>query len=681
MTSVLAAVLAAGTVAERLNPDHRIYDSWWFAALLGVAAALAVVAIVKRRLWGKPPLLMIYASVLLMLAGGAATSWVGVHGSMTLQPGKPTAAFDDNGRTRELPFSMTLESFEVVPYSGTRSPMDFVSHVVCDGQRSDISMNRILRHDGYRFYQEDYGDDGSSTLSVAHDPWGIGLTYAGYGLLMAGLVLLMAGRRGPYRRWLRGGALALTLVLASQASATPNTIPRAEADAMGRMYVMYKGRICPLQTMAKDFTTKLTGSATYKGLTPEQVLAGWMFYYDQWIDEPMIKVKGEASVMAGAKRVSLSRLHFLDTMTVGPLSDKNLRGANEKYNLVKMLAGGRLLKLFPVDGGWYGQNDELPMSVADSDYMFIRLWQSYCQELVTKADWKGLAYVFDKTRIYQTQHSQGCPVGARLKAERLYNAMTTGKWLAMVSITLGLAVFATSLLMQARRRKLPRAIRIGALAWTVLLTAWLLATMVLRWVAGGHAPMAGGFDSMNLMAIVIGLVALGLSHRHPTALPIGMLTMGFCLLVAMMSGSNPPVTNLMPVLNSPLLTLHVAVIMCSYALFFFVMLGGVAGLLVDGATYRRLNLLMLYPAVALLSLGIIIGAVWANISWGTYWSWDPKETWALITLLIYALPLIDGGHAIKSDRAFNTYCMLAFLSVAITYFGVNLLLGGMHSYS
>ena len=79
--------------------------------------------------------------------------------------------------------------------------------------------------------------------------------------------------------------------------------------------------------------------------------------------------------------------------------------------------------------------------------------------------------------------------------------------------------------------------------------------------------------------------------------------------------------------------------------------------------------------------GIIIGAVWANISWGTYWSWDPKETWALITLLIYALPLIDGGHAIKSDRAFNTYCMLAFLSVAITYFGVNLLLGGMHSYS
>ena len=200
---------------------------------------------------------------------------------------------------------------------------------------------------------------------------------------------------------------------------------------------------------------------------------------------------------------------------------------------------------------------------------------------------------------------------------------------------------------------------------------------------------------MNLMAIVIGLVGLLLMRRHAMVLPVAMLTMGFCLLVSMMSGSNPPITNLMPVLNSPLLCLHVTVIMMSYALFFFMMMIGIAGLICGkqktasaqtlNSQLSTLNLTLLYPAVFLLALGIIIGAVWANISWGNYWSWDPKEVWALITLIVYTIPLHlhSNNQAIKqsSDRAFHLYFVLAFLSVVITYFGVNLLLGGMHAYN
>jgi ABC-type transport system involved in cytochrome c biogenesis permease subunit len=164
--------------------------------------------------------------------------------------------------------------------------------------------------------------------------------------------------------------------------------------------------------------------------------------------------------------------------------------------------------------------------------------------------------------------------------------------------------------------------------------------------------------------------------------------MGFCLLVAMMSGSNPPVTNLMPVLNSPLLCLHVAVIMMSYALFFFLMLIGVAGLLCGKKTlnfqFSIFNLAkrLLYPAVFLLALGIVIGALWANISWGNYWSWDPKEVWALITMLIYAAPLHGSiWKSFKKPLFFHFYCIFAFLSVVITYFGVNLILGGVHAYN
>ena len=298
----------------------------------------------------------------------------------------------------------------------------------------------------------------------------------------------------------------------------------------------------------------------------------------------------------------------------------------------------------------------------------------YCQQLVVEGDYIALEKAFDKTRQYQEKRFH--PSAFRVGGERLYNALTTGRWLAMVSITLGLLFFAYTLI---RKNKQAKWMRVASIVWVAALTAFLLLIFILRWIIGGHVPMAGGFDSMNLMALVIGIVALLLCRRHPVALPAGMLTMGFCLLVAMMSGSNPPVTNLMPVLNSPLLTLHVAVIMCSYALFFFVMMGGVAGLIRDGEAYRRLNLLLLYPAVTLLAIGIIIGAVWANISWGNYWSWDPKEVWALITLIIYAIPLHRG--VLQRPRAFHLYCLLAFLSVVITYFGVNFILGGLHAYN
>ena len=203
--------------------------------------------------------------------------------------------------------------------------------------------------------------------------------------------------------------------------------------------------------------------------------------------------------------------------------------------------------------------------------------------------------------------------------------------------------------------------------------------------------MAGSFDSMNLLALSISVITLIMMRKYEMALPSGLLMIGFVLLVQMMGGSNPPVTHLMPVLSSPLLSLHVTVIMIAYALLFFVMLNGLSAVIVrftqpSNTQYlerlRDISMILLYPAVALLAAGIFIGAVWANISWGNYWSWDPKEVWALITLLIYAAPLHKAvWKSFEKPMFFHLYCILAFLSVLITYFGVNLLLGGMHSYA
>ena len=662
---LVVVALAAGTIVERLNPEVHIYGHWWFVALLAAVAVAAVVSIVQGKMWRRPAMLLVHAAVPVILLGGALTTWTGEHYSITLAPGE----------TKEC---ITLERFEVVHYPGTHTPMDFVSHVSADGVQYDISMNHILRHNGRRYYQEDYGDDGSSTLSVSHDPWGIAVTYLGYAMLVIGLLGLLITPNGPFRRLMKGAAVVALLLASTQANAASRTLPRTTAEEMGHLYVLYKGRVCPLQTLAKDFTTKLTGKATYRGLTAEQVLSGYLFYYDDWADEPAVKLKG-ADALGLERHTSVSQLMFLDTLRVGPATDKNLRAAAEKQSLVRMLLSGKMLKIYPiVDSsgtlGWYGQNDALPLNVDSDEYLFVRRSIGYFQQLVVEGDYETLETAFKQTRRYQEKHYR--PSEFRVGAERLYNTLTTGRWLAMVSITIGLLFFAFALLCKGRPAPW---MRVVSVVWVALLTAYLLLIFVLRWIVGGHAPMAGGFDSMNLMALVAGLVTLSMQRRYPMVQPTGMMVMGFCLLVAMMSGSNPPVTNLMPVLNSPLLTLHVAVIMCSYALFFFVALLGAAGLITREDYYRRLITLLLYPAVTLLAVGIIIGAVWANISWGNYWSWDPKEVWALITLIVYAVPLHQ--NVLRRSWVFYLYCLMALLSVAVTYFGVNLLLGGMHAYN
>lgn len=638
---LVAVVLAAGTVFERYRgaewvADH-FYGSWWFAVLLGLVAVGAIVAIVQGRLWHRPASLLIHAAIPIILFGGALTSWTGEHYSITLAPGE----------TKE---GITLERFEVLYYPGTHTPMDFVSHVTADGEPFDISMNHILRHDGRRYYQEDYDDQGRTTLSVSHDPWGIPVTYTGYALLLIGLLWLTISKLKPAKL-----ALLLLLLLPAVSQAAPRTLPRETASKMGEMYTLYKGRICPLQTFAKDFTTKLTGKATYEGLSSEQVLSGFLFYYSDWAP-------------------------ILDE--VSPKRQK------ESKALVEMLLSGRSLKLFPVADstgtlGWYAQNDDLPMTVSDDEYIFIRKHLSYCQELVVKGDYAALEKVFEKIKLFQEKRAADVlPSPTRVKAERLYNALTTGRWLAMLSITLGLLCFAYCLWCQGRRKTMSRWLKILLTSYLIALTSYLLLIFILRWIAGGHIPMAGGFDSMNLMAFAIGIIGLTLMRRHPMALPVSMLTIGFCLLVAMMSGSNPPVTNLMPVLSSPLLCLHVAVIMMSYALFFFLMMIGVAGLISSKFQDSgfKLGKTLLYPAVFLLALGIIIGALWANISWGNYWTWDPKEVWALITLIVYAFPLHPSLKISRNSKHFFLYCTFSFLSVIITYFGVNFLLGGMHAY-
>ena len=689
----LIVAMAAGTIVEKFHGNeyalNHVYGSWWFVALWALAAVGMIVMLIHRKAWKLPVIGMLHGSILLILLGALLTMLTGQHGEMTLKPGVPTNQFTvkkhGENRTEKLPFTLTLDRFEVETYPGTHSPMDFVSYLQIsdNGTVSDakISMNNILKHRHYRFYQSDYDKEGNSVLSVAHDPWGVGVTYTGYVLLFAALIGLFLERKGQFRTLLqktstKTASLAILLTLCAflpaQAASKPHALPKESADKMGQMYVMYKGRVCPLQTLAKDFTTKLYGKARPQGYSPEQVFSGWLFYTDEWQNAPIPKLEKD-------------------------LKHKKYRAADEKQQIINMLQNGQLLKMFPhADSArkvtWYSQNDQLPLEIPDDEYLFIRKQLSLCKEYVVLGDFEALNDLFEKTKIYQEKYSLGLTQPAlQYRAERLYNRLTMGRWLPMVNITLGIICFAIALICIGKGQRLPKPVRWITVIWMSLLCAFLALLFILRWIAGGHVPMAGSFDSMNLLALSICIITLLMSRKYEMALPAGLLMTGFVLLVQMMGGSNPPVTHLMPVLSSPLLSLHVSIIMIAYALLFFIMLNGISAVVVrftqpgNTAYLQRLqdiSTIMLYPAVALLAAGIFIGALWANISWGNYWSWDPKEVWALITLLVYAAPLHNTvWKSFQKPMFFHIYGILAFLSVLITYFGVNFLLGGMHSYA
>lgn len=213
----------------------------------------------------------------------------------------------------------------------------------------------------------------------------------------------------------------------------------------------------------------------------------------------------------------------------------------------------------------------------------------------------------------------------------------------------------------------------------------------LRWTISGTIPMANGYETMLFVAWTVMLLSLLLSFRFPIMLTCGFLMSGFFLLVSHISQMDPQITHVMPVLNSPLLSIHVSIIMMGFALLSLTFINAITALTVklinrdatrQMAALQSLSLLFLYPAATTLGIGIFVGAIWANVSWGEYWGWDPKEVWALITFMVYAAALhLKTLPALRRPVAFHVFMLLAFLTILMTYFGVNYILGGMHSYA
>lgn len=717
LLAVVLAVLTAATILEKIlgTPfvSRHIYGSPLFVALWSALALLAVIYLLRRR-GLRTATWLLHLALLVILCGAFVTWYTGKQGSLHLRLNEePTSIYlDSEGNDQQFPFTVTLDRFDIEYYPGTRAPLDFVSRIVITDESQShtetIAMNRIAQYRGFRFYQSSYdSDEAGSRLSVTHDPWGIGITYTGYLLLLLAMTAQLIDRQGSFRRLLhnrtlRGigmGCVAVLAILPAQASdrAVPPTLPRDLAAKLGQTCVYYNQRICPLSTLAHDFTVKLCGKNRYRGLTPEQILAGWLFYYDEWKQEPMIKIKSrEARHLLGIEsryaRLTDFNRAVREYRPENP-ADRGVSEANEKFNLVAMLCTGSLLKLFPYQQNdtlhWASQVDILPRELPHEQRVFIGRSMNYMNELVARHDYAELSQVLDKITLYQQKYcGEAYPSPYRLQAELLYNRMGHSLVVAILLLIAGVTTFIQAcrhIVVSTAGSPLTHRLR---LAGIILGFTYLSAALLLRGYIAGHWPLANGFETMQFMA----WCALGLTllcyRRFILIIPFGYLVSGLAMMVSMMGESNPAITPLMPVLTSPLLSVHVVLVMTAYTLLAFVMFNGIAGLALSRRhPYRAEQLqlvgrILLYPAVFTLAAGIFVGAVWANISWGRYWGWDPKEVWALITWLVYALALHPGSLPLfRRPLFFHGFCVAAFLCVVITYFGVNFLLGGMHSYA
>ncbi|WP_368334462.1 cytochrome c biogenesis protein [Phocaeicola dorei] len=738
LLGILLLILTIATILEKIYGtdfvNEYIYSSVPFVILWGVTAITSLLYIIKSKLHRQPVIFLLHLSLLFILAG-AFTTWIyGEQGTMRVRQGEQQTSFTDSkGISHQLPFSITLNQFEIIYYKGTLAPMDFISHISvadkdCHRQiQGKVSMNHIFSYQHYRFYQSGYSEDNEgSVFSVSHDPYGIGITYAGYTLLLLSTVFFFFSPQSRFRQLLKSPLLhrSLTVILLLFAfslnsnflkanSTSPKVLPREVAEHFGDLYILYNNRICPLQTFARDFTVKLYGSSSYKGLTPEEVLTGWLFYYDSWKNEPIIRIKSNEARKLLEIEGNYARLKdYISTINEYKLekmmnhirsgeqvTDKRgIEEADEKFNIINLVCTGAMRKIFPCRNiagktlEWYSQSDQLPQDMDNDKWVFIRKSMSYVNEMIVMKKYNDACLLLEKIKKYQQKECDGLlPADNKFKAEKIYNQFDYSKSVAMACICIGLICFIYYCHCMASQKRTSRKaiIILNILLWIVF--TYLSAAICLRGYVSNHLPLSNGFETMQFMAWCTLLLTFLLQRKFAMLLPFGFLLCGLTLMVSMLGESNPQITQLMPVLQSPLLSIHVVVIMIAYSLLAFIMLNGVTAVILHQSQkeckeqIERLQIIsqiILYPAIFLLAIGIFIGAVWANVSWGRYWGWDPKEVWALITMLVYALALHPRSLPwFHRTMFFHVFCITAFITVLITYFGVNFLLGGMHSYA
>ncbi|MEE9348622.1 MAG: cytochrome c biogenesis protein CcsA [Flavobacteriaceae bacterium] len=659
----------------------------------------------------------------------------------------------------KTPFSIKLRDFEMERYPGTNSPSSYASEVtVIDKDAHNfnfrIFMNHVLDYKGYRFFQSSFDTDEKGTrLSVNHDFWGTLITYFGYLLMGIGMffTLFWNGSRfkdlsDKLKKISAKKATTLLLILFSVVTfaqeekhnhsketieKTPEelqkiSVSKAHADKFGQLLIQdFGGRFKPVNTYALEALRKVYGKDTYKGLSAEQVLLSAQLMPMLWDREAIIHAKEER---LGSKIVSdlkikktytslnnfyPNKTYYLQNKVeesyrknnvLRTYTDKEIINLDEKVNVWAKLISGRLMTIYPKAGDtnnkWYAGIDR--DAFVKQDTMIIKLHSIYMRFLynaIQTNDYKEADEYLSHIANYQKKLGASIiPSDKKIDLEIKYNRWNIFLKLLIIYFNLGLVLIVLAFIdLFEPNNKIVKIITnifitlsiIGAVAHTFGLG--------LRWYLSDHAPWSNGYEATVFIALITVVAGLIFSYkRSKFVIAVAVLFAGFLLGIAHGSLMSPEMTNLVPVLKSYWLMIHVAIITASYAFLGLASLLGFIVLLLfimrTPSNKKRFNETIkeltyvnestMIVGLFMLSIGTFLGGVWANESWGRYWSWDPKEVWALISMMVYIFILhMRMVPGLQSRFAFNFASMISISTLIMTYFGVNYYLSGMHSYA
>ena len=646
-------------------------------------------------------------------------------------------------KRRQLPFSLQLHDFIMERYPGTNSASSYASEVTLLDPRTKLKrdqriyMNHILDHDGYRFFQSSFDQDELGTyLSVNYDAPGTWLSYIGYFLLTLGMILTLFSPKSRFRklgehirqiRQSRVMAVWLFLMLGGLANGlyAVNQPPADHAREFGKVLVQdQNGRFKPINTLSSELLRKLSRKETYQGASADQVILSMAVNPPLWYAEPVIKVGNQTEIVSllGVAGPMASYNDFFNQDGSYKLKEeiraafnreprdrgvweKELIKIDERVNIMNMVFSGRFFRVFPIPDDenhtWQSPADMMHQHQGHTGEDFIsRFYPAYIQtvrEAKAQQDWDLANRLLEELGRYQAQFSaEVLPSDTQIKAELLLNRLNIFSRLASVYGILAL-VFLILLFTSvfSHQLNLTWPIRVATI---VLALGFLMHTigLGLRWYVSERAPWSNGYESMIYIGWTTVLAGLIFSRKSTGGLTATTALAATILMVAGLSWLDPEITPLVPVLKSYWLTIHVSLEAGSYG---FLMLGAIIGVLNlifmitltegnKGKVYRMIremsyiSEMTLIGGLFMISIGTYLGGVWANESWGRYWGWDAKETWALVTILVYAFILhmrfIPG---LRGIYAYNVASLFGWASVVMTYFGVNYYLSGLHSYA
>ncbi len=655
----------------------------------------------------------------------------------------------------ELPFSIKLDDFELQRYPGSMSPSSYSSYVeVIDKQKGvnmkyHIYMNHVLDYRGYRFFQSSFdADEKGSILSVNHDP-GTLPTYLGYLLLAIGFLWSFVSPKGRFQHLrkklhkIRSVAPVLVALLFGIYSPTLQasdknmgitdkeftTITSYDKDhslEFGKLVVQGSGgRMKPMDTLSHEILSKIARKSTLFGLNADQVVLGMLTHPEIYqklkfikISHPLIAKKmglpkdtkyvSYNDFFKGKNKEYIFANEVQSATRKKPSAqskyEKELIKADERLNVAYMTFNGTLFKVFPKpndkNNRWYDPISAMKNFPPKEGQMVRVLLATYftnVNKALTNNSWKDADKALEFLKKYQYYYGKEViPSQDRINMEIEYNKLDIFNRLTLVYILVGLLLLILSFVNIVKPK--------FSLKWPVRVSLAILgiaffaqtAGLGLRWYIAQHAPWSNAYESIIYISWATVLAGFVFAKRSPITLAATSILAGIFLFVAHLNWLDPQITNLVPVLKSYWLMIHVAVITASYG---FLGLGALLGMFtlllfiirgkdgnenIDRAikelTY--INEMTLLIGLALVTVGNFLGGVWANESWGRYWGWDPKETWAAVTILVYAavvhMRFIPKLYTIYS---FNVAAILAYSSVIMTYFGVNYYLSGMHSYA